>query len=78
MIRITRGRDVERIGWQAVPDTKLRDELIGVSHYAWQRLIDRLDGLSDDEYATRPNAAATMRARTARGQRPTGRGAPHG
>jgi hypothetical protein len=32
----------------------LRDELVGFSDYAWQRLIDRLEGLTDDEYLWEP------------------------
>lgn len=32
----------------------LRDELIGLSDYAWQRLLDRLGGLTDDEYLWEP------------------------
>lgn len=35
-------------------DTRVRDELVGVSDYAWQRLVDRLDGLGDDEYLWEP------------------------
>jgi uncharacterized damage-inducible protein DinB len=32
----------------------IRDELLGFSDYVWQRLLDRLDGLSDDEYLWEP------------------------
>lgn len=32
----------------------LRDELVGLSDYAWQRLIDRLAGLTDEEYLWEP------------------------
>lgn len=35
-------------------DCKLRDELVGLSDYAWQRLLERLDGLTDEEYLWEP------------------------
>ncbi len=35
-------------------DSRLRDELVGLSDYAWQRLIDRLAGLTDEEYLWEP------------------------
>ena len=35
-------------------DSSLRDELVGLSDYAWQRLIDRLDSLTDEEYLWEP------------------------
>lgn len=36
----------------------LRDELVGLSDYAWQRLIDRLEGLTDAEYFWEPAPAS--------------------
>lgn len=36
--------------------TRLRDELLELSDYAWQRLAARLDGLSDAEYLWEPSA----------------------
>lgn len=32
----------------------LRDELVALSDYVWQRLLTRLDGLTDDEYLWEP------------------------
>jgi hypothetical protein len=34
----------------------LSDELTGLSDYAWQRLLGRLDGLTDQEYLWEPTA----------------------
>jgi hypothetical protein len=34
----------------------LRDQLVELSDYAWQRLIDRLKGLTDEEYFWEPVA----------------------
>jgi len=34
----------------------LRDELVGQSDFVWQRLLDRLVGLSDEEYLWEPVA----------------------
>jgi DinB superfamily len=31
-----------------------RDELVALSDRVWQRLLDRLDGLADDEYFWEP------------------------
>jgi PhnB protein len=36
----------------------LRDELVDLSDYAWQRLADRLDGLTDGEYLWEPSTGA--------------------
>jgi hypothetical protein len=37
-----------------VGDSTLRAELVGLSDFAWQRLIDRLDGLTDEGYLWEP------------------------
>jgi PhnB protein len=42
----------------AVNAQPLRDELVGLSDYAWQRLADRLDGLTDEEYLWGPATGA--------------------
>jgi hypothetical protein len=43
----------------------LRGELITLADFAWQRLGDRLEGLSDDEYLWEPTAGCwTIRRRT--------------
>ena len=34
----------------------LRNELLGLSDYAWQRLLDRLAGMTDEEYLWEPTA----------------------
>ena len=38
----------------AVGVSALRDELAGLSDYAWQRLLDRFEGLTDEEYLWEP------------------------
>jgi DinB superfamily len=37
-----------------VETLRLRVELVGLSDYVWQRLLDRLNGLTDEEYLWEP------------------------
>ena len=37
-------------------DTRVRDELVGLSDCAWRRLVDRLEGVGDEEYLWEPAA----------------------
>ena len=39
-------------------DSTLRDELVGLADYAWQRLAERLEGMTDEEYLWEPIPAS--------------------